>query len=123
MNKKILIIEDAKVIRENISTLLSEEGYKVFTANNGKDGLQKARENMPDLLLCDIKMPGMDGYEILEALSENDSTKSIPFIFLTAKVEKENISKGLSLGAVDYIFKPFDSDVLLKCIADNLKKK
>ncbi len=112
MNKKILIIEDAKVIRENISTLLSEEGYKVFTANNGKDGLQKARENMPDLLLCDIKMPGMDGYEILEALSENDSTKSIPFIFLTAKVEKENISKGLSLGAVDYIFKPFDSDVL-----------
>ena len=122
MSKKILVIEDDKVIRENINILLNEEGYIARAAKNGEEALLKVKEDLPDLVLCDIKMPGMDGYEILEKFSMDILTNSIPFIFLTAKVEKENIRKAMKLGAVDYLIKPFDSDKLLKSIEDNLKK-
>ena len=123
MNKKILVIEDNKVLRENICALLAEEGYTVLSGMNGMEGLNKFKEFLPDLVLCDIKMPGMDGYELLLKLSKDNSIKPVPFIFLTAKVEKEDIHKGLNLGAVEYLFKPFDSDILLDCIAKNLEKK
>lgn len=122
MNKKILVIEDDKIVRENISFLLSEEGYKVSCVNNGKDGVKTAKQEIPDLILCDIMMDGMDGYEVLSVLSLDPETCSIPFIFLSAKVEKEDIRTGLKLGADDYLFKPFDADDLLSSIGNRLKR-
>jgi len=122
MNKKILVIEDENIVRGNIKSLLAEEGYTVFTAKNGTEGIKIARKEYPDLILCDIMMQGIDGYEVLKELSQDDCTKSIPFIFLTAKVEKEDIRRGMNLGADDYLFKPFDADDLLSSISSRLKR-
>jgi len=116
MKRKILVIEDEKAVRENISTLLTEEGYGVLLAKNGEEGLSTARAENPDLIICDIMMPGIDGYSVLVELSKDPSTSSIPFIFLTAKFEKEDLRKGMQLGADDYIFKPFKADDLLRSI-------
>jgi DNA-binding LytR/AlgR family response regulator len=122
MKKKILVIEDEKMVRENISFLLKEEGYTVFACKNGNEGIEKAGEEIPDLIVCDIMMHGKNGYDVLKELSKDNSTKTIPFIFLTAKVDKEDIRTGMNLGADDYLFKPFDADDLLESIETRLKR-
>ncbi|WP_317897694.1 response regulator [Aurantibacillus circumpalustris] len=111
---KILVIEDNREIRENICELLELDGYQVIEAENGKIGLQLAFEMLPDLVLCDIMMPLMDGYKVLEQLKLQPFTTSIPFIFLTANVEKKEVLAGLALGAKSYISKPFETDKLLQ---------
>ncbi len=116
MKKRILVIEDEKPVRENILTLLTEEGYGVLSAKNGQEGIETAKAEKPDLIICDIMMPGIDGYGVLKELAGDPSTNSIPFIYLTAKFEKDDLRKGMQLGADDYIFKPFKSEDLLKSI-------
>jgi len=122
MKKTILIIEDDFKLRENVKTLLEEEGFKVITANDGSEGVNIATERKPDLIICDILMPNMDGYTVLQTLSQNKETAFIPFIFLTAKSDLKDFRKGMEYGADDYIFKPFTSDILLKAIEARLKK-
>lgn len=122
MSNKILVIEDNIDVRENIEELLQLSGFKVTTAENGKIGVAKAIEETPDLILCDIMMPEMDGYGVLRILSNNPSTMNTPFIFLTAKAEKDDFRKGMGLGADDYITKPFDDVELLDAIDIRLKK-
>ncbi len=119
---KILVIEDEADVRLNLNTILVEEGYIVITASDGITGLKKAQDEKPDLILCDIAMPGIDGYGVIDELSCNKLTQAIPFIFLTAKVEKEDIRKGMQLGADDYILKPFRIDDLLQAIKTRLKR-
>ena len=97
MNKKILIIEDEKKVRENITTLLTEENYTVISSKDGEGGIETAIKERPDLIICDIMMPGIDGYGVLEILSKNEVTKSTPFIFLTAKIFSVRIFPKLSL--------------------------
>jgi len=120
--KKILLIEDNKDVRENTADILELSGYQVATAENGSVGVEKAPTFHPDIILCDIMMPVMDGYGVLEALSENTETASIPFIFLTAKTEKADFRKGMNLGADDYLTKPFEEHELLDAITSRLKK-
>lgn len=122
MEAKILVIEDNTDVRENIEELLQLSGYKVFTAENGKVGTSKALEHIPDLILCDIMMPELDGFGVLRILSNHPSTMDIPFIFLTAKTEKEDFRRGMGLGADDYITKPYDDVQLLDTIEVRLKK-
>lgn len=121
-NKSILIIEDEIGVRENIKTLLEEEKYSVHAAANGKDGITMAKEILPDLIICDVMMHGVDGYEVLKTLSTDKKTKSIPFIFLTAKVERDDIRLGMQLGADDYLFKPYKADELLQAIEARFKR-
>ncbi|HMV89994.1 MAG TPA: response regulator, partial [Cyclobacteriaceae bacterium] len=111
--KKILLIEDNPEIRENTGEILSLAGYEVSTAENGKTGVDLAQKIKPDLIICDIMMPELDGYGVLHILSKNDETSAIPFIFLTAKTEKTDVRKGMTLGADDYLTKPFDDTDLL----------
>tara|TARA_R110002012_G_scaffold160895_1_gene322882 strand:- start:35148 stop:36218 length:1071 start_codon:yes stop_codon:yes gene_type:complete len=120
--KKILIIEDNKDVRENTADILQLANYQVITADNGKVGLETIKENKPDLILCDIMMPELDGYGVLEALSSTSNSSSIPFIFLTAKVEKRDMRKGMNLGADDYLTKPFDENELLDAVKSRFKK-
>ncbi len=123
MNERILIIEDDKNVLENIKILLIEEGYSVFTEDNGNEGIKFAQKELPDLIICDIMMPGIDGYSVIKKLRENKATVSIPFIFLTAKAEKDNLRLGMQLGADDYIFKPFLADDLLKSVRLRIEKR
>ena len=120
--KNILVIEDDKDVRENIVLLLETEKYRVTSASNGNIGITIASEILPDLIICDIMMPDMDGYEVLRNLSSMPLTKKIPFIFLTAKIDRDDIRKGMELGADDYLFKPFKAIELLKAIETRLKK-
>jgi DNA-binding response OmpR family regulator len=120
--KKILLIEDNIDIRENTSEILSLAGYSVSTAENGKLGVDIAQRIKPDLIICDIMMPELDGYGVLHILNKNADTSSIPFIFLTAKTEKTDIRKGMTLGADDYLTKPFDDTDLLNAIETRLRK-
>jgi CRP-like cAMP-binding protein len=122
MKSKILIIEDNRDVRENIEELLQLSGYHVITAENGKDGAAKALEILPDIILCDIMMPELDGFGVLKILSNNPQTMDIPFVFLTAKADKEDFRRGMGLGADDYITKPYDDVVLLNTIDMRLKK-
>jgi len=122
MEANILIIEDNKDVRENLQELLELTGYTVRTAENGKLGTAKALELVPDLILCDIMMPELDGFGVLRILSNHPSTMDIPFIFLTAKTEKEDFRKGMGLGADDYITKPYDDVQLLDTVEIRLKK-
>jgi len=122
MLKKILIIEDEKQLLNNISILLKSENFDVVTARNGREGIYLAAEEKPDLIICDIMMPGMDGYDGLEELGKDRITSLIPFIFLTAKVEIGDLRKGMELGADDYLFKPFKSEELIKAINTRLNK-
>lgn len=119
---KILLIEDNPDIRENTSEILSLAGYDVSTAENGKVGVDTALRLKPDLIICDIMMPELDGYGVLHILNKNTETSSIPFIFLTAKTEKTDIRKGMTLGADDYLTKPFDDTDLLNAIETRLRK-
>jgi CRP/FNR family transcriptional regulator, polysaccharide utilization system transcription regulator len=121
--KTILVIEDNTNVRENIAEILTLSGYAVETADNGKQGLMKLNQNRPDLILCDIMMPELDGYGVLHVIAKNPTFATIPFIFLTAKAEKQDFRKGMSLGADDYITKPFDDLDLLQCIEMQLNKK
>ena len=120
--KKILVIEDNEDIRDNVAELLTLSGYEILEAENGKVGAQMALDNLPDLVLCDIMMPELDGYGVLHILSKHDETLHIPFIFLTAKADKVDVRKGMTLGADDYITKPFDETDLLTAIENRLKK-
>ncbi len=120
--KKILIIEDNPDVRENLAEILTLGGYHAVTADNGKMGVEKALQESPDLILCDVMMPELDGFGVLHILSKQAKTSDVPFIFLTAKAEKDDFRKGMSLGADDYITKPFDDVQLLQTIETRLKK-
>lgn len=119
--KKILVIEDEEFVRETISDMLEIEGYIPILANNGEAGLDCLREASPDLILCDINMPVMDGYEVLERLKSTENLSNIPFIFLTAKASNDDMRRGMELGADDYIFKPFKARDLLNAINTRLE--
>jgi CRP/FNR family cyclic AMP-dependent transcriptional regulator len=120
--KKILLIEDNDDIRNNTAEILELSNYKVVVAENGKIGVEKAIEHSPDLIICDIMMPVLDGYGVLHAVHKNDTIKNTPFIFLTAKTERSDFRKGMELGADDYITKPFDGTELLNAVDSRLKK-
>jgi len=119
---KILLIEDNTEMRENTSEILSFAKYTVVTAENGRVGVEKAKRENPDLIICDVMMPDMDGYEVLQMLSRNPGTAGVPFIFLTAKADKGDIRKGMNLGADDYLTKPFDETELIHAIEVRLKR-
>lgn len=123
MKKKVLIIEDNNDIRENVVEILELADYLVFAANNGKTGVSLALAHLPDIILCDIMMPELDGYGVLTLLNKHTETESIPFIFLTAKAERADMRKGMDMGADDYLTKPFDDRELLTAIDSRLKKK
>lgn len=120
--KKILIIEDNLEVRENTAEIIELSNYEVVTAENGKIGVQIALREKPDLIVCDIMMPVLDGYGVHHSLSQHPETASIPFIFLTAKSEKADFRKGMDMGADDYLMKPFNGVDLLKAIEIRLKK-
>jgi two-component system, sensor histidine kinase and response regulator len=119
---KILIIEDEKSLRENASEILSFEGHDVFQAENGLQGLDLLNEILPDLVLCDIMMPEMDGFEVLSAIRNNPDLQIIPIILFTALAERENIRSGMDLGADDYLTKPFTREELLRAVNSRLNK-
>lgn len=120
--KKILIIEDNEEVRENTAEILELSNYQVLTAENGKLGVELALAEKPDLIVCDIMMPVLDGYGVYHLLGKHPETATIPFIFLTAKSEKVDFRKGMQMGADDYITKPFDGIDLLNAIEIRLKK-
>jgi two-component system, OmpR family, alkaline phosphatase synthesis response regulator PhoP len=123
MNKKILVIEDEKLSRKNLLKILQAEGFESVGAENGAMGIQLAIEQEPDMIICDIMMPDMDGYEVLKTLRQDSNTILIPFIFLTAKTERADIRQGMNLGADDYLTKPFEIDELLKAVATRFKRQ
>ena len=118
----ILVIDDNADIRENTAEILELAGYKTFTAENGKQGVEIALKEKPTVIVCDIMMPELDGYGVLHLLRKNAGTQNIPFIFLTAKTERSDFRKGMEMGADDYITKPFDDIELLNAIEIRLKK-
>jgi two-component system, sensor histidine kinase and response regulator len=120
--KKILVIDDAEFILESTSTLLEFEGYDVYTASDGELGVKMAFEEQPDLILCDISMPKLDGYGVLSAIKKDHYLSTIPFVFLTAFAEKANMRAGMAKGADDYIIKPFTKEDLIAAI-DAIWKK
>tara|TARA_R110000868_G_scaffold86347_1_gene242166 strand:+ start:688 stop:1758 length:1071 start_codon:yes stop_codon:yes gene_type:complete len=120
--KKILLIEDNTDVRENTADILEFANFEVITAENGKIGVQKAKQFKPDLVVCDIMMPELDGYEVLKALSKDSGTAGTPFIFLTAKTNRSEMRMGMNLGADDYLTKPFEEKELLDAISCRLKK-
>lgn len=115
----ILLIEDAQSIRDNTEEILTIAGYRVLTAENGRQGLSIARQERPDLILCDILMPLLTGYEVFNALKVSGKHK-IPFVFVTGSAEEKEIQEALAMGADGYIIKPFDGDELLQVIQDVL---
>lgn len=121
-NKKILVIEDNAEMADNISSILELANYHVVHATNGKEGVTLAQQNHPDLILCDIMMPELDGYGVLHVLSKDPETATIPFVFLTAKSDRGDLRAAMNLGADDYITKPFDSVDLLKVVETRLRK-
>lgn len=122
MKKQILLIEDDKILRENTVEILNFADYEVTTASNGKIGLEKAIEMGPDIILCDIMLPELDGYGVFQILAKHEKCQKIPFIFLSAKTNHYDRRKGMELGADDYITKPFEESELLSAIAIRLKK-
>lgn len=114
--KKVLIIEDNKLLRENSAELLELEHFMVLKACNGQEGLEMALKENPDLIICDIMMPEINGFDLIKLLKQETSLKNIPFIFFTASAEKSEIKKGLDAGANDYIVKPFDADNLIELV-------
>ncbi len=119
---KILLVEDNNEIRENTGEILELASYQVATASNGKEGYEMALKETPDLIICDIMMPVLDGYGLLHLINKNETLKSIPFIFLTAKTERNDFRKGMEMGADDYITKPFTDIELLNAIESRLQK-
>lgn len=122
MNKKVLLIEDDKIVRENTAEILELANYRVKTAENGKKGITLASSFLPDIIICDILMPVLDGYGVLQIISKNPKLKQIPFIFLTAKTHHDDLRKGMEFGADDYICKPFEESELLRAIESRIKR-
>ncbi|HEY6953766.1 MAG TPA: response regulator [Flavisolibacter sp.] len=120
--KRILVIEDNKEILENTAEILQLSHYEVFTASNGRAGVELAIKNRPDLIICDVMMPELDGYGVLHIIQNRPDLRHIPFIFLSGKIEKSEMRKGMALGADDYISKPYEAVDLLKTIESRLKK-
>lgn len=120
--KKILVIEDESPVRANIVELLEFEDFEVVSAENGFLGALWAQEHLPDLIICDVMMPEINGHEVLQALQQDPMTATIPFIFLTAMTDKADIRHGMELGADDYLTKPFSAEELLGAIATRLAK-
>lgn len=120
--KKILVIEDEPEMRRNITTLLKYYDYQPIAADNGCDGVEAARREMPDLILCDVMMPKMDGYGVLQAMQNDAALARIPFIFLTAKGEKDDLRGGMNLGADDYLTKPVANADLVQAIETRLRR-
>ena len=120
--KRILVIEDNTDVRENIVEMLELEGHKVTGAENGKIGLEKVKDFKPDLIVCDIMMPVMDGYTVLQELEKDHGTSCIPFIFLSAKADRTDMRLGMNLGADDYLTKPFQKKELLDAIGSRIRK-
>ncbi len=120
--KKILLIEDNPDMRENTAEILELADYEVITAENGKEGVKLAKENNPDLIICDIMMPELDGYGVLNVLSKLPATNAIPFVFLSAKAERSDFRKGMDMGADDYLTKPFDDTELLNAVENRIKR-
>ena len=120
---RILLIEDQAAMRRNLSLMLKMEGFAVLVAENGRAGLEVARRDKPDLILCDVTMPELDGHEVLEKLRADPATATIPFIFLTARGDKPDIRHGMNLGADDYLTKPAQRAEVLAAIAARLARK
>lgn len=120
--KTILIIEDNEDIRENVAEILMLSNYKVLQAANGKEGIETAQAKLPDLIICDIMMPGVDGYGVLHVLHKDVTTQHIPFIFLTSKSERSDFRIAMEMGADDYITKPFAGNELLNAVDSRFKK-
>lgn len=119
---KILLIEDQPQMRENVALILELNGFEVTTAEDGRQGVIKAREVRPDLILCDVMMPELDGYGVLHLLRKEESMRAVPFIFLTAKGEKQEQRTGMNLGADDYLTKPCSEADLLSAIQVRLRR-
>ena len=122
MKKTILVIDDNKNIRENTTEILDLAGYRTLAAENGKMGVDLAVKEKPDVIVCDIMMPELDGYGVLHLLRKQEATANIPFIFLTAKIERSDFRKGMEMGADDFITKPFEEIELLNAVEIRLKK-
>jgi CRP-like cAMP-binding protein/ActR/RegA family two-component response regulator len=122
MSNTILVIEDNTEMLENIKSILELAHYQIITARNGKEGVVLAVEAKPDLVICDVTMPELDGFGVLHLLSKEEATSDIPFIFLTARNDRNDFRKGMNLGADDYITKPFDGLELLNAVEIRLKK-
>lgn len=122
MSTQIVLIEDNHEMRDNIAEILELSNYTVYPAENGKKGVELIKQHIPDLIICDIMMPELDGYGVLKIISGNESTRHIPFIFLTAKAEKTDFRKGMNLGADDYLTKPFEDVELLEAIETRIRK-
>ncbi|MCB0478585.1 MAG: response regulator [Crocinitomicaceae bacterium] len=122
MSKKIAVIEDNLEMRENIAELLELSNYNVVTASDGKQGVELVKSELPDLVICDIMMPGLDGYSVLYMLGQDPNTKNIPFLFLSAKADKDDFRKGMNLGADDYLTKPFTEMDLLNTVEKRIQK-
>lgn len=121
--RKILVIEDEHPVLDNVLEILAMEGYEALGADNGRDGIALAEDHIPDLVLCDIMMPDVDGYQVLLALRDDPATTAIPFIFLTAKADRTDLRLGMELGADDYITKPFRSAELLSAVQTRLDRQ
>lgn len=120
--KTILVIEDEAEMRRNLLTILKLEKFNAIGAENGRAGLELARREVPDMILCDVMMPEMDGHAVLKALREDPATASTPFIFLTARGEKQDVRSGMNMGADDYLTKPVAKADLLIAIASRFKR-
>ena len=120
--KRILVIEDEPEMRRNITSLLRYSDYEPIAAENGRRGVETARRVLPDLILCDVMMPELDGYGVLQALQKDESLARIPFIFLTAKGERDDLRSGMELGADDYLTKPVANADLVRAIETRLRR-
>jgi DNA-binding response OmpR family regulator len=120
--EKILIIDDDRLILDSIIEILQNEGYECLKAVDGEEGIQIAKDETPNLIVCDIQMPGLNGYEVLQNLRANPRTSTIPFIFLSALVDKSDLRKGMILGADDYLTKPFQPEELISSVKTRLEK-
>ncbi len=121
--KTILIIEDQPDMRGNLGIILKMEGYQVLSAANGREGLQAAQQHRPDLVICDVMMPELDGHEVLKALRDDPTTAHLPFIFLTARGEKRDLRTGMNLGADDYLTKPVNASDLIAAVEARLTRE
>ena len=121
--QKILIIEDQPDVRENIEAILELEDYETLIAENGEMGIEMAENHHPDLILCDVMMPKLDGFGVVQALRQNPITSTIPLIFLTAKADRLSLRQGMDLGGDDYLTKPFTLDELINAVKSRLSKQ
>jgi CheY-like chemotaxis protein len=121
--KSILVIDDKEEIRTLINAVLSNYGFTVLEAGSGRLGVQMLQEQKPDLVICDVNMPGMDGYETLGAVRESNTTAPIPFILMTGLVSRDGFRRGMVCGADDYLVKPFTTDELVEAVMSRLARQ